>query len=712
MNNLSWDFLNYVAALLLSGITTLILGFFVLIKNRKARLNQLFFACSLAIAAWSLAQSTMHTAYNLTWIGSKIVHFAAPFIAVFFLHFAAVIANRPNKKILWITYAIGIICSILGGFSKTIVVALWPMKVSETFTLAYTVKAGILYIPYMLFFALAVLYAIYIMFKEFSISTGAKRNQLKYMLIGATVGFSGGVVNFCYPFRINLYPLTPFATYTIPVYALIAAYAILKHRLLDIKVALSRTGLLFVIYGLIIYVSFNTVVFLQPYLEKTYGTHWVYFPIALYTALISLSPFLYIYIQKKMEDKIFKTQHQYQKTLKQLSTGMTRIRNLNKLLDLTVIQIVRTVKITHATIFLYDKNTNKYILKTSRGELKKKVGLELEPSSLLLSWLFDTRAPIVYDDLDEFLKRPEFNAITSKASDIRHLRLQMKQLQAAVCIPGFIEDQLIGFLLLGEKTSGDMYTQDDLDAFSTLTNQAVLAIENAQSYEELSNTRDQLIKSERLATLGEFASEVAHEIKNPLQSIKAFTELINEKYNDKEFREKFSWLVAGEIDRIDNFVRQLVKVAHPAPVELTSTNITEILDSVLELMENELSSKGITIKKDYQSKPVQIKADKNQLKQVFLNLITNACDAMEGTDKKSLSVSAYSFQSHAVIKISDTGCGIPPESIPRLFNPLFTTKERGTGLGLNIVDTIIKSHKGNIAVESEAGKGSTFTLTI
>ena len=712
MNNLSWDFLNYVAALLLSGITTLILGSFVLLKNRTSRLNQLFFACSLAIATWSLAQSTMHSIYHLTWIGSKIVHFAAPFIAIFFLHFCTIITNRPSRKILWVTYILGTVFSILGGFSKTIVEALWSMRVSSTFTLSYTVKAGILYIPYLLFFTIAVLYGIYIMFKEFSISAGAKRNQLKYFLIGTTVGFAGGAINFCYPFRISLYPLTPFATYAIPVYALVATYAILKHRLLDIKVALTRTGLLFIIYGLVIYVSFHAVVFLQPYLEKTYGAHWVYFPIAIYTLLISLSPFLYIFIQKKMEDKILKTQHKYQKTLKQLSAGMTRIRNLNKLLELTVIQIVRTVKITHATIFLYDKNTNKYILKTSRGELKKDIGLELEPSNLMVNWLFDTRGPVVYDELDEYLKKIEANIIMSKASDIRHLRLQMKQLEAAVCIPGFIEDQLIGFLILGDKTSGEMYTQDDLDAFTTLTNQAVLAIENAQSYEELSDTRDQLIKSERLATLGEFASEVAHEIKNPLQSIKAFTELINEKYNDKEFREKFSKLVAEEIDRIDNFVRQLVKVVHPVAPQFSIVNISEILDSILQLMENELANKKITVKKEYQPKPTRIRADKDQLKQVFLNLITNAIDAMENSEKRVLSVSVCSSRSHAIIKISDSGCGVPSESISRLFNPLFTTKESGTGLGLNIVDTIIKNHKGNIDVESAVEEGTTFTITL
>jgi signal transduction histidine kinase len=705
MNSLSWDFLNYVTALLLSGITSLGLGVFVLIKNRHSRVNQLFFLCALAIAGWSISQSTMHSDYTLTWIGSKIVHFCAPLIAVFFFHFITALTEKPRKWLLRYVYTAGISISLLGGFTTTVVESLWPAKVSSTFTLAYTVKPGSLYLLFLLFFVSTILYAVYILFKEFQVSTGTMRAQLKYVLIAAIVGFSGGMVNFCYPFRISIYPLTPFATYTVPAYAVIAAYAIVKHRLMDIKVALTKTGLLFAIYGFIIYFSFHAVVILQPFLEATYGQHWVYFPIAVYTILISLAPFIYIHLQRKMEDKILKKQKQYQKTLKQLSEGMTRIRNLNKLLDLTVIQIVRTVRVTHATIFLYNKDKNKYILKVSRGPSKKEPGLEFGPKMPLVSRLFDTRAPLAYDEMETTSKKTAGPARPAKDTDIRQIRLYMQETDAVLCIPGFIENRMIGFLVLGRKLSGEAYTQQDLDVFTTLTNQVTLAIDNAQSYEELINTKDQLLKGERLATIGKFASEVAHEIKNPLQAIKTFTELAYERRADDIFMEKFSRLAKHEVERINNFVRQLIKVAHPLPPKFEPVYVNEVIDSVLELMENDFNVNGIIIKKEYDIHSVRIQADKDQLKQVFLNLITNAVEAMEKTANKIIMVDTAMTGSDITIKISDTGCGIPSDAISRLFNPLFTTKENGSGLGLSIVDTIINNHRGSMEACNNTGEG-------
>lgn len=391
---------------------------------------------------------------------------------------------------------------------------------------------------------------------------------------------------------------------------------------------------------------------------------------------------------------------------------MTRIKNLSRLLDLTVIQIVRTVRITHATIFLYNKDKNIYELKASRGKSKKEIGTELNPNNILVKSLFIVRTTLAYDEIDKYVKKIKARGMLISASDIGDLRLLMKQLDAAVCIPAFIEDELIAFLVLGEKQSAEIYTQEDLDTFTTLINQAALAIDHALAYEELVHTRDQLVKVEKLATMGEFATEVAHEIKNPLQAIKAFSELINEKYKDKEFREKFSKLVTAEVDRIDNFVRQLVKVAHPLPPKLDIVDINELLTSVLELMENDLANNNISVKKQYDINPVRIQADKDQLKQVFLNIITNAIDAMKNSRNRLLTVSTFSIQSNAIVKIADTGCGIPPDSISRLFNPLFTTKEKGSGLGLSIVDTIIKNHKGKLDVESKIGEGTTFIISI
>jgi len=705
MQDLQWDFYNYIVSLLLTGITTLGLGIFVLLKNRHVRVNQLFFAVSITMSIWGFSQSCIHSNYVISFVAGRITHFIVPFIAIFSCHFLMTLAERQHKRFLIFAYVFAFIFSMLGGFSTSIVAGLHPFRISDTLVMRNVTYAGRLYIPYTIFFSVVSSYGIFTLYKVYRKTTGSRRIQFKYMLLAAIMGFAGGSTNFLYMFSISIYPITPYATYTVPFYVAISTYAIIKHRLMDVKIALSRTGLLLIIYGLIIYFSFQVVVFLQPYLSKSMGRAWVLFPVAMYTLLISFAPFIYLYILKKMEEKLFKRQRQYQKTLKHLSSGMTRIRNLAKLLDLTAIQIVRTVRVTHTDIFLFNKDKNSYVLKVSRGGLKKEPGLIVEPDNVLIKGLYYLKRSLVYDETDKY-------NIDNKNIAIQSLKNTMHDLGAAVCIPGFIENRLIGFVILGNKLSGEAYTREDLDVFATLTNQVTLAIDNAQSYEELVSTKDQLLKGERLATIGEFASEVAHEIKNPLQAIRTFTELAYEKRNDTSFMAKFSKLARQEVDRINNFVRQLIKVAHPLPPKLGYVSINEVLNSVLELMENDFNVSDITVKKEYGLHPKKIIADKDQLKQVFLNLITNAIESMETSEKKVISVSTEESGPDAIIRISDTGCGISNESMPNLFNPLFTTKENGSGLGLSIVDTIIKNHNGIIDVKSSTSKGTTFSIAI
>ena len=707
MAHLQWDFYNYVAALWLTGITTLSLGVFVYFKNRHAKLNKIFLAVSISMAIWGFGQGCIHSNYALSFTAARVIHFFVPFIAAFFFHLMTVLTEKPHKKFLLFSYITAALFSILGGFTKTIVASNPIMKISSTFTMQYSVGPGKLYIPYLLFFMLVVGYGNLMLYCAYRESSGTKRNQLKYMLIGSVIGFIGGISNFLYVFGINLYPLIPYATYMVTFYVVIATYAMIKHRLLDVKIALSRTGLLLLIYGLVIYISFQSMVFLQPYLQKNLGDKWLLVPIVTYMFLATAAPFIYLYAQRKMEEKLFKTQRKYQKTLKQLSGRMTRIRNLTKLLDLTAIQIVRNVGLTHVDIFLYNKDKDRYILKTSRGRFKKQAYSELKADNILIKSLYSIKGPLVFDEISNYgNKATKAFKETTPSFDTDSLKQAMRNIEAAVCMPGFIENHLIGFLVLGEKLSAEVFTQEDLDIFSTLANQATLAIDNAQSYEELISTKDQLLKGERLATIGEFASEVAHEIKNPLQAIKAFTELAYEKREDRSFIKKFSNLAKQEIERIDNFVRQLVKVSHPLPPKFGPVDVNEILDSILELMENDFNANNITIKKEYAMQSLRIEADKNQLKQVFLNLITNAVDAVEKTAKKVITVNTDRSGTGIIISISDTGRGIPADSMPHLFNPLFTTKETGSGLGLSIVDTMVRNHKGSIEVKNSAGEGS------
>jgi len=407
---------------------------------------------------------------------------------------------------------------------------------------------------------------------------------------------------------------------------------------------------------------------------------------------------------------LFRKKYEYQKTLKEASRGMTRITNLPKLLNLIARTILNSVQVTHVTIFLLDKEKSIYVAVASRGKDKMPMGfIRNNTTSPLVVKLISGRESLVYEEIVNQIKRDsKLNADIK--SGLESIVREMRDLNASVCIPSFIENKMIGFLMLGEKISGDMYTQEDLDLFSTLANQAALAIENAQSYEELKDTRDQLLQSERLATIGKFANEVAHEIKNPLQAIKTFVEYVPIKHGDKKFIENFSRVAGGEIERINTFVKQLVGFSKPKPLNFLPVDIDQVLDATILLLENDFKKKKVSIKRKYFKKEARLLADRDQLKQAFLNLFLNSLEAMNETKPNELCLETALADNKLVIKISDTGCGIPSEDMAHLFEPFFTHKQNGTGLGLTIVKNITENHNGKISAESKVSEGTTFLI--
>ncbi len=410
----------------------------------------------------------------------------------------------------------------------------------------------------------------------------------------------------------------------------------------------------------------------------------------------------------------FRERQRYHQTLRAASLGMTRIRNLPKLLELICRIIVSNVRVGHATVFLKDAESPQFTAVASRGKLKKPLGmLHLGETSPLVSLLTQRRQPIVYDELKGQLSRSQQRKYPKEDRTLKYVVREMEQLQAAVCVPSFIHKKLQGFLMLGEKLSGDIYDQEDLGIFSTLTSQAALAIENAQAYEELRNTRGQLLYSERMRTIGEFAANMAHEIKNPLQAILTFFQLLPRKYDDPDFRERFSKLAQSEAERISDLVRQLMTYAKPRPPDFKPIEVSQPVDSVLAFLENDLDKYGIEVRKGYSTNGLMLEADRDQMKQVFLNLFTNAIEAMSENASKPnlLDIVAFPDGKHLVVKVRDTGPGIPESHLPMIFAPFFTTKEKGSGLGLAVVQSILQAHNASIRVESQVGAGSTFIIT-
>jgi signal transduction histidine kinase/GAF domain-containing protein len=242
----------------------------------------------------------------------------------------------------------------------------------------------------------------------------------------------------------------------------------------------------------------------------------------------------------------------------------------------------------------------------------------------------------------------------------------------------------------------------------------------------------QIRRSDRLASLGTLSAGMAHEIKNPLVSLKTFAQLLPERYQDSDFRDTFSNLIGHEIDRIDSLVNQLLRFARPAKPILKPLHAHEVLEKALTLVGHRLYQKDIKLQRLWQADVDTIRGDADQLEQVFLNFFLNAMDAMKTQGELSVTTEIRADEHWAnprtyangesrgngqtpealLISIRDTGEGIRAEDIPHVFDPFFTTKDYGTGLGLSVVHGIIQEHGGQIEVHSELQKGTVFHILL
>jgi two-component system NtrC family sensor kinase len=231
---------------------------------------------------------------------------------------------------------------------------------------------------------------------------------------------------------------------------------------------------------------------------------------------------------------------------------------------------------------------------------------------------------------------------------------------------------------------------------------------------ELTEMQAHLIQSEKLASLGKLAAGVAHEINNPLGGILIYSHLMLEDTDKNSPRYENLKKIVKETSRCKDIVKGLLEFARPKEPEMSLISINDIAEKSLSIIERQALFQNIKIKKTYTSNLPKIVADSAQLQQVFMNVIINAAEAMEGNGILALSTSLSRDGTCIEVKFSDTGHGIMEEDKKRLFEPFFTTKEvgKGTGLGLAISYSIIQKHHGTIDVKSELGKGSTFTVKL
>jgi two-component system sensor histidine kinase HydH len=228
---------------------------------------------------------------------------------------------------------------------------------------------------------------------------------------------------------------------------------------------------------------------------------------------------------------------------------------------------------------------------------------------------------------------------------------------------------------------------------------------------EIRDLQEKVRRSERLASLGRLAAGVAHEIRNPLSSIRGFAQFFMQRFKGQEKDQEYASTMVKEVDRLNRVITELLDFARPKEPHREPHSLEEILDHTLEVLKPELAKKRVGVEKNYERKLPLARVDRDQLSQAFLNLLINSLESMEDGGKIRVGI-RRERQDSLRVSIGDTGKGIPGEDLKKVFEPFFSTKRKGTGLGLSIVHQIVEGHGGDIQVESQEGEGTFFQITL
>ena len=423
--------------------------------------------------------------------------------------------------------------------------------------------------------------------------------------------------------------------------------------------------------------------------------------------LIFVLPKIKTGTEKAVERALFKNKYEYRDNLRNFSRRLTFIPSQDELLRQTVNNAATAFNVPRTLILLRDDISGEYITKAQVGlsdtKIKKSI---LSPESPIIDWLNKNKKTFVKDEAEKVLSGDEMQKINK----------DLENLGTTLCIPLLIENRLIGVLALSDRKTGEMFSHLDIGLLESLATQIALSI----SYKRLES---QILRADKLTSLGTLAAGIAHEIRNPLSSIQTFAQLLPEKYNDKEFREEFGKIVANDTTRIAHLIDNILSLASPKPPVFSTYHIKDVIDETLSLIDTEIRKGGVKVIKNYSNELPRIKGDKEQLKQVFINIFLNAIKAMSGSKDAKLEISAMlkqarslekkkSIEDYVRIEIGDNGPGIEENLLDKLFEPFFTTRHEGTGLGLAITHKIIEEHKGRIEVDSTVGKGTTFWVNL
>ncbi len=665
-------------------IGNLFLGTIVFFKNPKSKINWSFSAMVFFIAFWTLSNylSDHSALYSWALIWNKMIYTVTSFMMIYIAYFALFFPEDRSplsvqgKSVLFLP---GVVIGALALFTGLMVKDIY--FVSTGTAIVY----GPLFIFHSIFVVLYLVFALSKLAIKYFKGQKIHRVQLGYVFLGIFLsGFLAVITNVLLPMFAN-FRFTGLG----PVFSLFfvgfTTYSITKHRLMDISVIISRAvaEILTVLFLGSIYLSL--VGFYRTYVSTRIDLIFLVWTVVYGIMVGQVHQRIRLFIQTTSDKLFLRGKYDYYRELSDASTRVGEKLSLPSILGILYETFYNVVEISKPRIFLPEYFTRpetaseRYLVYEKEAYLPESDGEEVRFDDPLVKQLISTRAPI------HNLHNPERELI----------------------VPCLLEDRLIGIFVLGRKLSEDPYTDDDIRLLEVLASQAAVALDHTRSYEkiraDLEIAERQLARSQRLASLGTLTAGVTHEIRNPLTVIRSETERLANAVRDLEYLKKHRDLLLKHIDRIASIVQRMLSLAKEKPKQESELDLNELIKATLQLF----TVSRITLKKDLREVP-KIKGDPQEIEEVFVNLIQNAIEAMP--EGGTLTLRTYPEDSRTVAEVSDTGRGIPEGIRERIFDPFFSTRHEGVGLGLSIAYRIIREHGGDIKVSSEAGRGTTFKI--
>jgi len=669
--------LYYIATIALIAIN-IVMAIFVYLKDYKNAVNYTFAALILSITSWILVNfmadnSTGYAA--LIW--TKLTFVTTAFIAWLLLLFVLIFPLRKkslplvSNAMLFTPNLIVCLLMLTNLIVKGVDIQSWGVNVIFG-------PANIIFAIYFLGYVAS---ATGILIRNTYETRGTTRFQMLYVLLGLALSISfATITNLIIPFTLNIFYPSKYGHFFTLIFIVFTTYAITKTRLMNISIVISRT-----VAWVITILSLGSIYILLAWLYRTFVTaqiDWIFLAATvLYGVLVGVSfQKIRLFLQTAADRAFIKGWYDYREVLRKVATGLAKALTREDIVKTLYPIFQDDIDISESHLYFLDRN-----------------------SATFIEWDPQTLEP-----------RRE-SALTKDYSLVKQVSAQKEVVafDKKLCVPSFSGGDLVALFVLGKKRSEDEYNDDDIELFRTVSEYVAIALEYiVKPYEEvkekfestekkLFETEKQLERSQRLASLGTVAAGVAHEIRNPL----AVISLKTQNLPDTEELRDFKNIVIANTERATAIIKQMIMLSKPKERKEIEINLNELIDATLKLF----AISRIRLILDLKELP-PIKCDPDEMKQVFINLIDNAIHAMpEGGDLTI--ASRYIEEPPSVqIEISDTGTGIPDDIKEKIFDPFFSTRHEGAGLGLSIAYRIVREHGGSLEFKTKVGKGTTFIL--